>query len=96
MPAPCPRLNLMWFNWPLQLLRSDELTDFNWVIQHTSVNQISCAGRPSNWKLLPRMIMVTSRIMPDEHGYNSEQKNLANKFKNVILENHFCYLCDPK
>ncbi len=25
--------------WPLQLLRSDELTDFNWVIQHTSVNQ---------------------------------------------------------
>lgn len=25
--------------WPLRLLRSDELTDFNWVIQHTSVDQ---------------------------------------------------------
>lgn len=25
--------------WPLQLLRSDELTDFNWIIQHTSVDQ---------------------------------------------------------
>lgn len=25
--------------WPLQLLRSDDLTDFNWVLQHTSVDQ---------------------------------------------------------
>jgi prepilin-type processing-associated H-X9-DG protein len=25
--------------WPLQLLRSDEMTDFNWIIQRTSVEQ---------------------------------------------------------
>ncbi len=25
--------------WPLQLLRSNVLTDFNWVLQHTSVDQ---------------------------------------------------------